>query len=104
MSWLVAAVVFSPVQVEVPATVAPLGRLLPNLGKRLGIELAADPSVRDDVMGMVIPPSTSTGAVLSGIAEAANASWDLRDNRRVLVRTRKQQEADEAEDADMRAA
>jgi hypothetical protein len=104
MSWLVAAVVFSSVQVEVPATVAPLGRLLPTLGKRLGIELAADPSVRDDVMGMVIPPSTSTGAVLSGIAEAANASWDLRDNRRVLVRTRKQQEADEAEDADMRAA
>mgnify|MGYP000963440698 CR=1 FL=1 len=59
MSWLVAALVLAPGQVEVPATVAPLGRLLPSIGKRLGLELVADPNVRDDVMGIVIPPSTS---------------------------------------------
>ena len=104
MSWLIAALVLHPVQFEVPATVAPLGRLLPNLGKRLGMELGADASVRDDVMGIVTLPSTSAEAILAGIAEAANATWYLRDNRRVLVRTTKQAEDDGAEDAEVRAS
>lgn len=103
MSWLVAALVLSPIQVEVPATVAPLGRLLPNLGKRLGIELAADPSVKDDVVAVATPPISSE-AILAEIAEAANASWEVRGQKRLLIRSRRQELEDEAEDAGLRAA
>lgn len=51
------------------------------------MDIVADISVRDDVSAVVTPP-TSTEAILAGIAEAAKATWELRNKQRVLVRGR----------------
>ncbi len=93
----------SLVQVEIPAQVAPLGRLLPELGKRLGLDIVADSSVRTDVMA-VASQARPAQEILDGIAEAANASWEQRGKQRVLIRGRRQELEDEAEDVNVRTA
>lgn len=93
----------SLVQVEIPAQVAPLGRLLPELGKRLDQKLFADASVRDDVMA-VASPARPAQEILDGIAAAANATWEKRPEGLVLVRSRRQELEDEETDAKFREA
>lgn len=48
--WIVLSLLCLSPEVEVPATVAPLSRLLPELGQRANKKLVAGASVREDVV------------------------------------------------------
>lgn len=100
-SWIVLGWVAQPT-VEVPVQVAPLGRLLPELSKRLDKKLIADASVRNDVMA-VVSPARPLQEILDGIAAAANATWDERKEGLVLIRSQRRALDDEAEETSFRA-
>lgn len=88
-------------EVEIPATVGPLGRVLPEIGAHLDLKLFAEASVRDDVVG-IVSPKASPQSILDGIAKATNASWVNRPEGLVLVRSRRQELEDEEAEAKYR--
>lgn len=77
--------------------VAPASRLLPELGRQLGMKLVAGSSTKDDVLAVVSPPRP-TSVILDGIARAANATWEQRSTEWVLTRTKQQSKEDEEVD------
>lgn len=89
-------------EVDVPSTVDPLSRLLPTLGQRAGMKLFAGESVRDDVVG-IASPKRPIKALMDGIAEAVNGTWEERKEGWVLLRTKAQEAQDEAKDTAVRA-
>lgn len=80
-------------EIEVPATVAPLSRLLPELGRRANMKLVAGTNVRDDVVG-IASPKRPVRELMDGIAEAVNASWVEVNGEWVLSRTKKHEDLD----------
>jgi len=53
--WYALALLSLNPEIEVPSTVAPLSRLLPELGQRANMRLVAGASVREDVVGIASP-------------------------------------------------
>lgn len=88
-------------EVAIPAMVAPASRLLPEVGRSLGMRLVAGSSTKDDVLA-IASPRRPASAILEGIAAAANATWEQRPNEWVLVRTKKQAQEDEETDIGVR--
>ncbi len=54
--WIVLSLLYIAPEIEVPATVAPLSRLLPELSQRANMKLVAGVSVREDVVGATSEP------------------------------------------------
>lgn len=102
MCSLLAALVLYPFEIEVSPQVAPLSRLLPEIGRRMDMKLVADASVRNDVMG-IASPKRPVQVILDGIAEAANARWETRGDTLVLLRTKGMEAKEEETDAAHRA-
>jgi hypothetical protein len=90
--------VVTQAEIEVPATVAPLSRLLPELGRRASMKLVAGASVREDVVG-IASPKRPIRQLMDGIAEAVNATWTETRGEWVLSRTKKQEAENQAIDA-----
>ncbi len=88
-------------EIEVPATVAPLSRLLPELGQRANMKLVAGANVRHDVVGLA-SPKRPVRELMDGIAEAVNATWEKSGDQWVLTRTKTQEEEDVATDVAFR--
>ncbi|MCC7433802.1 MAG: hypothetical protein IT363_03895 [Methanoregulaceae archaeon] len=86
----------------IPCMVAPASRLIPEVGRKLGIKLIAGSSTKDDVLAISSPPRPAQD-LLDGIATAANATWEKRPEGLVLVRSRRQAQDDEATEAKYRA-
>ena len=104
MSWIAVALLLMPrAEVEVLSTVAPLGRLLPDLSQRAGIKLLASASVQGDVVA-ISSPKRPIRELMDGIARAANATWEERKEGWVLIRTKAQEDQDEAKELIIRAA
>lgn len=101
-SLLLGLLCLAPTEFEVPAQVAPLGRLLPEIGRRMDMKLFAEASVRDDVMA-IVSPARPGQEILNGIAAAANATWEKRPEGLVLVRSRLKAQEDEAAEVKYRA-
>ena len=93
--------VVAQAEIEVPATVAPLSRLLPELGQRANMKLAAGASVREDVVG-IASPKRPVRELMDGIAEAVNASWVEVNGELVLARTKKHEDADRKQEVEFR--
>lgn len=82
--------------------VAPASRLLPEVGRKLGMKLIAGSSTKDDVLAIASPPRPAQD-LLDGIARTANATWEKRPEGLVLVRSRRQAQDDEAAEVKYRA-
>ena len=101
---LLAAVSLLNVQeTEIPAMVAPLERLIPEIGTRFNMKLIAGVSVKSDVVG-IASPKRPAKVIMDGIAAAVNATWEERPEGWVLSRSRKQELEDEESDAKYREA
>lgn len=94
-------VVVAQAEIEVPATVAPLSRLLPELGQRANMKLVAGTKVRDDVVG-IASPQRPVRELMDGIAEAVNASWVEDNGTWVLTRTKQHEDADQKRETNYR--
>lgn len=99
---LLAGWLLSAPQSSIEPTVAPLGRLLPELGKRFSLDLQAGANVRDDVVGIASPP-ISPEHLRRLLAQATNGTWEKTKTGWTLSQTRAQQLQDEATDIAVRA-
>ncbi len=93
--------VVAQAEIEVPATVAPLSRLLPELGQRANMRLVAGASVREDVVG-IASPKRPVRELMDGIAEAVNATWTEKGGEWVLARTKDQESEDRKQEVEFR--
>jgi len=101
LAW--ALVLCAPAEIEVSATVAPLSRLLPQIGTQAGTKLVAGASVRKDILA-IASPRRPIRELMDGIAEAVNAEWIESNGEWVLTRTKKQEEEDQAQEYRFRLA
>jgi len=97
------ALVVMPAEIEVPATVARLGALLPSLSQTSGRKLVAASNVDEDVIG-IASPKRPIEEIMALIAKAANATWSEEAGSWVLRRTPAQGAADQEEDIAARMA